>query len=157
MEEKIVKLQFYRRNPTGGPPEPWIFEIHESTRIILNEYRKSDLAVVDPALARPELASVGGPAHTTRNAMQILGASTRPLPGGGTEVLKIGPRGEAIMEFFHVNTPCPAWIPDCARMRQRYAQELDALPKNAAGKCDNCDEGALMRKYIEQLDRILPK
>ncbi len=156
MEPEIARLQFYRLS-AEGELVPWIFEVERQTKVIVAEYRRNDRVPTDPAIATPAIAEFAGPAQQVQTAARILGAVTRPLPGGGTEILSISTRGQAMLHFLNDNGPCPPWFVDCERLRQRYRHDLAQLPKDEAGKCADCESGEIIRAYLEKLDTIFPR
>lgn len=152
---EIVKIKLWRLGKDGRRTK-WVFTVDNATKTILNEVPADTLVPADPAMIEPDIAKFHGTAQSVQQTMRILGAKTRPLPGGGTEILSISDRGHSLMSFFNDDAPCPAFVPDCARLRQRYRSEKEALPKKDDGTCVSCPLSELMRKYIILLEKMLP-
>jgi hypothetical protein len=69
----------------------------------------------------------------------------------GTVIIEsMPPREQLILSFFSPNTPCP--FPGCEELRRKYFEEVEALGPD----CVDCQEGGVMRKYLEIIRPLVP-
>jgi len=61
----------------------------------------------------------------------------------------VSDRMRTTLMFFQLDTPCS--FPGCEMLRAQYAKEVAELPPN----CPLCEQGKIMRKYMQMLEPIL--
>ncbi len=83
--------------------------------------------------------------------MQQLGITYERREDGGITITGVPPREQLISRFFVDSSPC--WFPGCEELRRQFKEEVGKLGSD----CPACDRGALMNKYRDQIDEILPK
>lgn len=138
---KIVQMRFLRME--GGMRVPYIFEVEASSMLIIKEYRQYEQdGNVVPGTGNET------PIERTLRRMQV---NFRRDADGGLMISKASKTSQLVDRVLDMNMPCPEEFPNCAKLRQAFAAELDRLPKNEDGKCRDCDSADIRRKYANHL------
>lgn len=101
-----------------------------------------------PYTAETPLNSV--PIHVqTTDVLKERGIQYK-IENGSVILTSVPEREKRILTFFLKDQPCP--FPGCESLRNQFFQEVADLGED----CADCQEGAVMRKYREIIEPLIP-
>ena len=126
-------------------------------KMVDGERRAITLTIApDRLILSEELGSVPVPVGSSdeereRNLLN-RGVTFHKDEQGRTIIDSIPAREQEIISFFSLTKPC--WFTGCEELRRQYQLEYEAL---GGIDCPSCDHGALIRKFMPQVDALLPR